>query len=46
MEEVDYWLTRFILEVVRGDGKSYAANSSYASMLYFLLSMFYIEYTN
>ena len=28
VEEVNYWLTRFILEVMRGDGKPYPANSS------------------
>ena len=28
VEEVNYWLTRFILEVMRGDGKPYPANSN------------------
>jgi hypothetical protein len=29
VKEVDYWLTRFILEARRGDGKPYPANSLY-----------------
>ena len=30
MEEINYWLTRFILEVMRADGKPYPANSLYS----------------
>ena len=30
MEEVNYWLTRFVLEAIRGDGKPYPANSLYS----------------
>ena len=30
VEEVNYWLTRFILEVMRADGKPYPANSLYS----------------
>ena len=29
-EEINYWLTRFILEVMRGDGQPYPANTLYA----------------
>ena len=30
VEEINYWLTRFILEVMRADGKPYQANSLYS----------------
>ena len=30
MKEFNYWLTRFILEVMRGDGTPYPANSLYS----------------
>ena len=30
VEELNYWLKRFILEVMRGDGKPYPANSLYS----------------
>ena len=29
VEEVNYWLTRFILEVTKGGGKPYPTNSLY-----------------
>ena len=29
-ESINYWLTRFILEVMRADGKPYPANSLYS----------------
>jgi hypothetical protein len=29
VKKVDYWLTRFILEARRGDGKQYPGNSLY-----------------
>ena len=29
VEEITYWLTKFVLEVMRADGKPYPANSLY-----------------
>jgi hypothetical protein len=33
VKKFDYWLTRFILEARRGDGKPYPANSLYGITL-------------